>query len=513
MNANLKGDLEWPGFITSDWAAVVRSNYCSFARRDQRSRARRVCAAAAESSPTPLHTQHTHPLSAYPSILSPTSFHSPHLQHDDGYQNAGLDMDQPGTDGWFDPSHLTTNLTTLDDMATRVIGALIAVDAFDHPVCVPTGKGECDHFLYEANASTPEHTALARTLAANGAVLLKNKGGVLPLKGGQKIAVVGDACDAPYNMASLRAWNAGNYYVMGGSGRVINPASTSILTGLKARAASATPPATITSDVNGADVIVTCGATWSSEGNDRSTLKVDQDADISGVVTAAVKAGTPVVVLLTAPGSLVTKSFDAAADAIVTMFLAGQVTGLAWADVLFGDVNPNGKLPVTFPVSESDVVEPCKETNCVYSEGLAVGYRALDGKAVSFPFGHGLSYTKFAYSAVNILTNDSTADCKAAICIDVHVKNVGEVAGAEVAQLYLTYPLSASEPGSPLKGFKKTFVLAPNASEAVRFELLDEDVSVWSSVSHSFEVVRGEFIAHVGSSSRDWRVNNTFIPK
>ena len=82
-----------------------------------------------QNHPPPPHTQHTHPLSAYPSILSPTSFHSPHLQHDDGYQNAGLDMDQPGTDGWFDPSHLTTNLTTLDDMATRVIGALIAVDA------------------------------------------------------------------------------------------------------------------------------------------------------------------------------------------------------------------------------------------------------------------------------------------------------------------------------------------------------------------------------------------------
>jgi beta-glucosidase len=78
-------------------------------------------------------------------------------------------------------------------------------------------------------------------------------------------------------------------------------------------------------------------------------------------------------------------------------YLAGQATGTAWADVLFGDVNPSGRLPVTYPLSEADTVEPCPGLQCEYTEGLAVGYRALNKKPVAFPFGHGLSYTTFGY--------------------------------------------------------------------------------------------------------------------
>jgi beta-glucosidase len=453
MNRNLKGDLQWPGFITSDWAAV----------------------------------------------------------HDDGYQNAGLDMDQPGTDGYFAASKLVGDNATLNDMATRVIGALIDVGALDDPVCVPTGAGECDHYLYEANATSPEHAEMARSLAANGASLLKNENQTLPLKPGSTIAVVGSACDAPYDLSKLGGWNQGNYYVMGGSGRVINPDSTSILTGLKARAAAATPPATIVSDVTGADVIVTCGATWSSEGGDRRNLLIDQQNEVYNIVTAAGKAGTPVVVLLTAPGAIVTSQYVDGADAMVAMFLAGQATGLAWADVLFGDVNPNGKLPVTFPVSEDDVVEPCTSTDCTYTEGLAVGYRAFqqDSRPVAFPFGHGLSYTTFTFSKAVVTAKGG--DCDATVCIDVVVTNNGTTPGAEVAQLYLTYPASAEEPGSPLRGFMKTKILAAKATQTIRFKLQDDDVSVWDSTTHSFRVVKGEaFTAHIGSSSMDWHRNLTF---
>ena len=119
-------------------------------------------------------------------------------------------------------------------------------------------------------------------------------------------------------------------------GRVENPLhTTGILTGLTQRATAA--GVLIQQSTDGADLIVTCGATTSTEGNDRANLLVDQDRDIANIVQSA---KVPVVVLLQGPGALVTSSFDEGATAIVSMFLAGQATGLAWADVLFGDVNP-----------------------------------------------------------------------------------------------------------------------------------------------------------------------------
>lgn len=445
MNKALKEDLNFTGFVTSDWGAI----------------------------------------------------------HSDGCQRSGLDMDQPGTDHFFDPSKLTSDKVTLDDMAARVLTGLIMVDAFDNPVC--TGGKDCNHYLYEANATSAEHADLARKIAATSASLLKNEGGVLPLRGNKTVAVVGDACDAPYG--NLGSWNVGNYYVMGGSGRVINPASTSILTGLKARAAAASSGIRITSDTESADLIITCGASWSSEGADRQTLKVDQD---SGIANVCASAKVPVVVLLTAPGAIVTASFDKEASAIVSMFLAGQATGLGWADVLFGDVNPSGKLPVTFPRAESDAVEPCGGSTCEYTEGLAVGYRGLWDKPVAFPFGHGLSYTTFKYELAGESAKNCAADAHA--CVHVRITNSGTVAGAEVAQLYLTYPDAAAEPSPTLKGFSKTTALAPGEAAVLTFNLEPIDLSIWDLELRAFTLMANStFGVSIGSSSRDFRINTTIV--
>ena len=474
LNRALKADLNFSGFVTSDWGAV----------------------------------------------------------HADGCQAAGLDMDQPGTDHYFDKAKLTGDAAALDDMAARVVTALDMVGALDDSVC--TGGKDCGHYLYEANATSTEHATLARTIAAQSAALLKNDNATLPVRPGATVRVVGEACDAPYNLAALSQWNVGNYYVMGGSGRVINPVSTSILAGLRQRArrsnvtvlTSDTPAAAAAAAAAGedadVDLIITCGASWSSEGADRTTLKVDQDAAIAQLVA---QAKAPVAVLLTAPGALVTSSFDGGAAAVVSMFLAGQATGLAWADVLFGDVNPSGRLPVTFLQSEADAVEPCPGVQCDYTEGLAVGYRGLWGKPVAYPFGHGLSYTAFKYSAAAVVPcpgpggRRGPAGPGAAaggdpvqppVCVGVTVANDGAVPGAEVAQLYLTFPADAGEPSPALRGFAKTAVLKPGASEDVVFRLSAHDLSVYDVRLGGFAMASGAFEAAVGASSRDTRATVKF---
>jgi len=196
------------------------------------------------------------------------------------------------------------------------------------------------------------------------------------------------------------------------------------------------------------------------------------------------------------------------ASAVVNMFLAGQETGNAWADVLFGSVNPSGRLPVTFPVSSSDTIEPCPGTNCAYTEGLFVGYRGMSQKNVAFPFGHGLSYTTFAYSWIS---PPSTTGCASGnvVCMEFNVTNTGKRAGAEVAQIYLDFPSGAGEPPVQLRGFQKVFVSA-GASSSVNFGLSNRDLSIWDVKSKGWKVFSGNFVAHVGASSRDLRLQGTF---
>lgn len=170
---------------------------------------------------------------------------------------------------------------------------------------------DCESLILDVNATNAAHGKLARTIAAQSAVLLKNDGGVLPLKAGQTVAVVGSACDAPYNLDALtEKWDLGNYYVLGGSGRVINPTTTSIVDGIKSQAAALGVTVTQFTDADGviadpsdtndpvvagiaaADVVVACGATTSTEAADRADLLVDHDLFLQSVGSAA-KVGSP----------------------------------------------------------------------------------------------------------------------------------------------------------------------------------------------------------------------------
>ena len=204
---------------------------------------------------------------------------------------------------------------------------------------------------------------------------------------------------------------------------------------------------------------------------------------------------------------------------MVTIFLAGQETGNAWADVLMGSVNPSGKLPVTFPLRDGDLVAPCEgrhSNHCVYEEGLNVSWRGMIGKEVGFPFGHGLSYTSFGYSWVQ-----QPHMLAAGANMSIEVVNTGSTAGAEVAQLYLRFPASTGEPDYVLRGFAKTSVLQPAARQQLVFELSRRDLSVYEegSAEPGVNVLPGwrylgdgaRFGIAVGSHSRDVRLEAELV--
>jgi len=188
------------------------------------------------------------------------------------------------------------------------------------------------------------------------------------------------------------------------------------------------------------------------------------------------------------------------------MFIAGQETGNAWSDVLFGNVNPSGRLPVTFPASEADTIAPCTAHSCEYSEGLHVGYRGLASKTVAFPFGHGLSYTNFSYSWHMEPTTHNCNNSYVA-CMEVKLSNIGKLDGSEVVQFYLDYPRTVGEPNGQLRGFNKVF-LKSGSSTSLYFGLTSRHVSIWEK---KWLKKNGVFFIHVGASSRDIRLKGQFI--
>jgi len=216
---------------------------------------------------------------------------------------------------------------------------------------------------------------------------------------------------------------------------------------------------------------------------------------------------TPLVVAVSSPGPILT-DWRADVDAILTVFLAGEQTGNAFADLLFGLQSPSGKLPVTFFDRMEQTIEPCMDDSeaCVYAEGLNIGYKGLHDQVVAFPFGHGLSYTTFEYRFA-----DADASCDEGItCFAVEITNAGKVAGAEVAQLYLTYPV-LDEPQNQLRAFAKTKVLGPGEGEVLQLPLTERDLSIFNVQTQAWEVTPGHFEVAIGASSRDARLKTSFV--
>jgi beta-glucosidase len=207
---------------------------------------------------------------------------------------------------------------------------------------------------------------------------------------------------------------------------------------------------------------------------------------------------------------------------VVDAWYPGESNGTALAAVLFGRVDPSGHLPVTFPVSLAQVPAstpaefPGVGGKVLYSEGIDVGYRYYEAKGETplFPFGYGLSYTRFAFSRLTVTPlqvrntasgpgptscgcNGQSSDL---VTVSARITNTGAVAGSDVVQLYLGDPVVAGEPPRQLKGFNKV-TLAPGQSQVVRFTLSGHDLSFWDDAADGWVVPDGRFQVYVGDSS------------
>ena len=250
-----------------------------------------------------------------------------------------------------------------------------------------------------------------------------------------------------------------------------------------------------------ADTVAVFASDRVSEGGDRTDLKLPGDQD---QMIAAVAAANPrTIVVLHTVGPVLMPWLPKVA-AVIESWYPGEEAAGAIAAILFGDSNPSGKLPVTFPASETQGPDsnanrfPGVRGRVHYEEGLLVGYRYYDSQqqAPLFPFGFGLSYTSFEFGELQIETAVDR------FIIEGTLRNSGHRDGAEVVQLYLGYPKDAEEPPWQLKGFQRV-VLAPGEQQSFRFNVSRSDLAVWDERQHKWLIPSGKFQIGVGSSSRN----------
>ncbi|KAJ4457844.1 putative glycosyl hydrolase [Paratrimastix pyriformis] len=201
--------------------------------------------------------------------------------------------------------------------------------------------------------------------------------------------------------------------------------------------------------------------------------------------------------------------------AIVARFVPGQEDGNALADILFGDVNPSGHLPLSFPPNDTATwlhtaeQYPGVNKRQWYTEGLQVGYRYYDAAGVQplWPFGHGLSYTTFEYSGLSV-TPQPNGD----VVVQVKVTNTGKRPGAAVPQLYLGFPLAAGEPPKVFRSFRRV-LLQPGETAVATFDTLHPrpDMSIWDTAADGWAPVRGTFQVMVGASAGDIHLQETLV--
>ena len=364
------------------------------------------------------------------------------------------------------------------------------------------------------------HHGLARQVAGEGAVLLKNDDAILPLRpaAGDTIAVIGEFARTPrYQGAGSSQVNPTRLDAALDELRAAVPdgVEVSFAAGFgigttdddEALAAEAV-------DVAGraTTVVAFLGlpASDESEGFDRTHL--DLPANQTELLAALASANPNVVVVLANGSAVALAGWEQHAQAVLECWLSGQAAGGAAADLLLGVVNPSGRLAETLPRRLQDNPSylnfPGEAGHVRYGEGIFVGYRGYDAadQQVSYPFGHGLSYTSFDYAGLAATVTGSHELGDLAISVTCRVTNTGDVPGKEVVQLYVGDPVaSVARPVRELKAFAKVD-LAPGATTMVSFGLDARDLSFWSTVTHGWVLEAGEFCVSVGASSRDLRL-------
>ncbi len=352
------------------------------------------------------------------------------------------------------------------------------------------------------------HHALAREAAAASIVLLKNDDAVLPLAAGASVAVIGELARTPrYQGAGSSLINPTRLDNALDEIRTLAGAEVPFAAGYGADgAASDELTAEAVAVAAAAETVVLflgVPASQESEGFDRDDLELP--AAQLALVDAVIAANPRTVVVLSNGGVVRLSGLADRVPAIVEGWLLGQAGGGAIADVLFGAVNPSGRLAETIPVRLADSPAyldfPGEHSHVRYGEGLFVGYRWYDARdlEVSYPFGHGLSYTTFAYSDAAVSSDAS------GLTVRVTVTNTGDRAGADVVQVYTSLPGSAVvRAPRELKGFAKV-ALEAGESREVAVHVRREDLAYWDTRVDRWLVEGGTYTVEVGASSRDIR--------
>ena len=487
--------------------------------------------------------------------------------------NAGNDLLEPGTKLQWNAlkegvSDGTLTDTEIDISVRRILRLIL-------------GSNKMNNFKYDENPALEKHAEITRNSANEGIVLLKNNN-VLPIQQTAKVALFGvtsyDFISGGYGSGdvneaysiSLEEGLKNATIKMNTSNEVIkiNQVSSEVYPvlpvfiidekaksiydshksqneelfvkpkGINAMFDPYNPPEItytsnqINSISKNTDIaIITIGRN-SGEGGDR--VEID-DFELKNIEKEMIKnisstyhaQDKKVIVVLNVGGVVETASWKNEVDGIILAWQGGQEGGNSVADIISGNVNPSGKLPMTFPVKVSDHASHknfplegapmnmmdffrSKDVNkseiknvdyTVYEEDIYVGYRHFDkaGKEVSFPFGYGLSYTDFEFSNLTITTNGNRID------INLDVRNIGQVEGKEVVQVYVSkIDSKIDRPINELKTFNKTSLLHPNTEENIALQINYEDLRYWDENSNGWKLEEGEYLINIGNSSRNF---------
>ena len=446
--------------------------------------------------------------------------------------NAGLDIEMP-TGDYFGAAlkkaveNGAVPAARLDDMVRRILRSEFAARQFDNP----PERRVPDIF---------KGLETAQRVAEQGSVLLKNAGGGLPLSAAaiRSIAVIGAHADA----GVLSGGGSAQVDPPGGSAVQYPPGTPGLgagmfgppvwmpsppLRAIRARAPRAkveydpgTAPAAAAALARASDVAVVFASQPTAENSDIPSLALPDNQD---ALIRAVSEANPRTIVVLETGGAVTMPWIDRVSAVLEAWYPGIRGGEAIAAILFGDVNPSGKLPLTFPRSEADLPHPVvaqqpppaddsemvalvpgfgSKTNMrrfdlEFDEGLKVGYKWYDAqnKQPLFPFGFGLSYTTYTYSGLEVTAG-------APPTVKFVVRNSGPRAGAEIAQVYATLPEAAGKPFHRLVAWQKV-PLAPGESKTIVLKLDPQYLSIFDAEANRWRLVPGNYAIHAGGSSRD----------
>jgi len=445
---------------------------------------------------------------------------------------AGMDHEQPNDVFYGEALKKAVEagqvpMAEVDDHVRRIVRSMFATGVIDDPP-------------QKSVVDVMESFAVSQRIAENSMVLLKNDKKQLPLDASKikSIALIGSHADI--GMLS----GGGSAQVDPPGGNVIMPSGkrgtvwghpvwfpTSPMKSIQAKASNAKLTFDAGTDLDSAaaaakqaEVAIVFVSRWETEGEDAKTMSLPDNQD---ELIAKVAAANPHTIVVLETGNPVTMPWVDKVSAILEAWFAGSRGSDALANILFGDVNPSGKLPITFPKTEADlphpaIVQPPPGTyppenpnrwrqalegypafQTTYDEGLKIGYKWYDAerKQPLFPFGYGLSYTTYSYSNMKVTPGDQ-------VRVSFTVRNTGSRAGVEVAQVYASLPSSAGEPPKRLVGWSRV-KLNPGESKDVTVDIEPLFLSIFNTDQHAWQKVAGEYTFMAGGSSQSLPVKGT----